>query len=273
MWVFGHAALGYLLVRGIHPKGLADGGPRLLFLVLLFANLLDIVHVPPSARILSHTLPGTVLFYLLAVYLCERWGIVTPPEVGRSPGEGRGPFLRSFLVGERGILLLATFSHVLGDLIASGYSILFPLTNAQYSIVPFSSPAGLIVGVILVMMAIIFMRRDGGHTALLGYLTEEVNRFNRDWQPRRPIDGGLVIPTLYGLGVVFVIGQLSYFVIRQVDVIARYSSSHVMALVAFILLTYWTLRPVIDTERTSRREDGKTSGPGDVGDTTEGPSP
>ncbi len=108
MWILGHTALAYLMVRFVFRIKKTEPRPGLLLYVFLFANIQDALHFG-ALRQITHNFIGAVLFPLLWIYLFEKWGMIRKED--------------------RFLLLAAALCHLIGDF---GFSSFLPLVRAGF---------------------------------------------------------------------------------------------------------------------------------------------
>lgn len=108
MWILGHTALAYIVLRAIRYR---EQGPRLVFLVFVFANIIDSLHLG-DLRIPAHTSIGALVWVGLWLYAFRKLGLASRREVP--------------------MLAAAAFTHVLGDLAFSGFYLLWPVDGTKF---------------------------------------------------------------------------------------------------------------------------------------------
>ncbi|MBI5000257.1 MAG: hypothetical protein HZB92_01840 [Euryarchaeota archaeon] len=118
MYLLGHSAFAYLLCRLGYLAKKRDPDPRIVLLVMVFANVPDATHFG-IFREMTHNVIGTVLFALLCMLVLERLKVV---------GQRDFP-----------VLLFAALTHAWMDIFFSGYQIAFPPYFYSYTMFAWNS--------------------------------------------------------------------------------------------------------------------------------------
>lgn len=160
MWVIGHTAFAYLLIKPLFIFTKKKVEPRLIFFIFIFANLIDSVHYGPLRRIFHNPI-GTIIFAVFWLIFFEKCKIIHKTEFP--------------------LLLFATGTHVLADVIFSSYFLLFPLNTNSYSIYGWNSSENLIVGAIMVMAFLLIFFLSGDYRRLKDFISEEKTQWRRNF--------------------------------------------------------------------------------------------
>lgn len=192
MWIVGHTALSYLVVRcGFSIAGKRPG-PSLILMVLIFGNIIDALHFGPL-RDLTHNPFGTVLFALLWVSIFQRLGLLHGKDAP--------------------ILLGVSVVHAAGDLIFGGYLPFFPFSGAAYWFRPWNSIEDLLVESLLAIIFMVVLIVTGDFSELKGFASEQRKMFFELFTWRRPLRTELLHSYLFIAFYLLVIGQFVYYLI------------------------------------------------------------
>jgi len=192
MWVIGHTAFAYLLIKSIFSHSKRKLEPKLVIFVFIFANLIDTVHYGPLRTIFHNTI-GTVIIVVFWLLFFEKCKIIQKTEFP--------------------ILLFATGTHVLADVVFSDYFLLFPLNNIRYSIFGWNSSENLIVGAIAVMIFLLIFFRSGDYRELRNFIFKEKSQWCRNFTFKRLINPTWFTLYLFIAFYLFTFAQFIFFVL------------------------------------------------------------
>lgn len=113
MWVIGHTAFAYLIVKPIFVVIRKELDPNLILFIFIFANIIDSLHFG-FLRYYSHNLIGTVFFSVFWLLFFEKFKIVEKKDFT--------------------VLLFVVGTHIITDLVFSDYFLLFPINKKSYSV-------------------------------------------------------------------------------------------------------------------------------------------
>ena len=163
MYLLGHSAFAYILCRLGYLAKRRDPDPKIVLLVMVFANVPDATHFG-IFREMTHNVAGTVLFALLCLLFLERLKVINQ---------------RDFPV-----LLFAALTHAWMDIFFSGYQIAFPPNIYSYTMFAWNSETHIIVEGLLGIGFIVLLHFSGD----LGRMTYLARR---EWAGLRAHKGRL----------------------------------------------------------------------------------
>ena len=113
IWIVGHSAIAYLVIKSIYLGFKKEISPRLLIFIFIFANILDSLHFG-SLRWISHNLIGAIVYSGIWIIIFIKLKLVYKKEII--------------------ILYIAVFTHILGDVMCASFSFFVPFSYKPYSI-------------------------------------------------------------------------------------------------------------------------------------------
>ena len=191
MWIVGHTALAYLVVRsGFFIAGKRPG-PALIFMVLVFGNILDATHFG-WLRDVTHNPAGPVLFTLLWALIFQRFGLVGKKDLG--------------------ILMSAGAVHAAGDLVIGGYLPFFPFSGRAYYVWPWNSLEDLLLETILgaIFLAVLFLSRD--YRGLVDFAADQRRDFLAAIRTRSLFRRELLHAYIFIAFYLLMVGQFVFYV-------------------------------------------------------------
>jgi len=190
MWLLGHTALAYLILRFLFFRKGKEPEPYQLFYLLVFANILDAMHFGSFLRALTHSLAGAVLFPLAWIIFFRRSGTFTREDVP--------------------LMLTAALLHVVGDLLFAGFTPFLPLSSGSYTLFPWNGFLDQVVEGILGLVFLVVLVRSGDLKKLRQTIPREKERFFATHKA-----GASYFPVLFSFFLVllfwaFAVGQFFY---------------------------------------------------------------
>ncbi|MDO9537805.1 MAG: hypothetical protein Q7J68_05765 [Thermoplasmata archaeon] len=224
MWVTGHLAFAYLLIIPFYLYKKKEMEPILILNIFIFANLIDAIHIGPL-RLISHNLIGTSIFVAFWLLLFYKINVI---KIGYVP-----------------ILIIAVASHVVGDLLFSGYSLLYPFENQSYVIYGWNTPEHMIVGSLLVFafLGLFLMNRD--YSRLREFLHGEEQNFLHEFKFNKLFSSNFVTYYVFFAFRLFIIVQLGLFIFSNITGLSNWIwytwaclASFVLCAITFSMLTF-----------------------------------
>ena len=190
MWLLGHTALAYLVLRFLFFRKGKEPEAYQIFYLLVFANILDAMHFGSFLRTLTHSLAGAVLFPLAWILFFRRCGTFTRED---------GP-----------LMFAAALLHVVGDLLFAGFSPFFPLASGSYTLFPWNGFLDQTVEGVLGVVFLVILVRSGDLKKLRQTVPREKERFFTTYKA-----GKSYFPVLFTFFLVFLfwafaVGQFFY---------------------------------------------------------------
>lgn len=131
MWIVGHTAIAYLIIKFICICNKKEIPPRLLIFIFIYANILDSLHFG-QLRFLSHNIIGAVLYSGFWILVFLKLNLIKKKEIS--------------------ILYLAMITHIIGDILCTSFPL--PLFSIDYYIWKFNAIEHLTFSI---FMTIIFL--------------------------------------------------------------------------------------------------------------------
>jgi len=234
MWIVGHTALSYLVVRCGFSIASKRPGPSLILMVFIFGNIIDALHFG-WLRDLTHNPFGTVVFALVWVLIFQRLGLLKGMDIP--------------------ILLGVSVVHAAGDLIFGGYLPFFPFSGAVYWYRPWNSIEDLLVESLLAVIFIVVLIVSGDFSELKGFATKERKKFFVLFSWKRPLRTGLLYSYLFIAFYLLVIGQFVYYLIwKQLGSLLALDIYFDTFMAAFVLFIGVISLMAVGTGKTDVRE-------------------
>ena len=192
MWVIGHTAIAYLLIKPIVNMRKKQMDPTLIIFIIFFANLIDFVHFG-SLRNFSHSLIGTLLLTGVSLWTFKRLNLIEKSEFS--------------------IFLFVVGTHIIVDILFSTYNLLFPVNNVKYSIYGLNSPQDFAIESISVIIFIIVFVYSDDYLVLKTYITQNMEQFFHEIGLKAIFNVSLYPFYIFGLFYLFSIAQLGFFLV------------------------------------------------------------
>jgi len=192
MWITGHTALAYLVVRSGFSLAGKKPGAGLLLMVFIFGNILDALHFG-WLRNFTHNPFGTILFPLLWAYIFHWTGHLRKEDFP--------------------IVIGASVVHAAGDLVFGGYLPFFPFSWNVYMYDVWNSPANLIFESVVTVLFLAVLLWTGDWRALMEFGQEERRLFFERFAWRRPVQRALLNSYLFIAFYLLIIGQFVYYLL------------------------------------------------------------
>jgi predicted membrane protein len=158
MWILGHTAFAYLLVKLLFPSIRKECNGKLLLFIFIFANITDATHFGPL-RTLVHNTIGTLLFSYIWIRFFRYHeiidGKITP------------------------ILLTATTTHIIGDLLFSYYHPFLPFSDYAGTLYAWNSTENIIVESLIGFIFLVVFVRSGDLRRFQKYSFSETLLFRK----------------------------------------------------------------------------------------------
>jgi hypothetical protein len=218
MYVLGHTAFGYLLIRSFSNYSKFELEPKIIFLVLIFANIIDVIHVG-IFRFAGHNLigtsivTGTGLILLYKFKMIERWHFP--------------------------ILFSASLTHVLTDYWFSKYHLLFPITDKGFVVFGFNTIEDLLAESFFGVFFIVILIFTGDIVILKKFIIKQKIKIKKYWNLRNIFNSRFyyfyvsVLFTLFILGQLFVYFTLNY---KQLLIFSWYHYIYLLIYFFFIII-------------------------------------
>ncbi len=184
MWLLGHTALAYLVIKLTNRSTKIKLEGRIIAMIFIFANILDATHVG-YLRMWGHNPLGTLLFTAFWIF-----------------------FFGFFRLVERkhyALLLMASMLHVVGDLLFSGYHLFVPFNYDRLTVYTWNSYEDLIAESLLVMFFLAVFILSNDQMEYRKFLLREKKRFLRRFsrhkilKPEHFVFEALVLYLLFAL--------------------------------------------------------------------------
>ncbi|MFX0200200.1 MAG: hypothetical protein ACFFCW_29120 [Candidatus Hodarchaeota archaeon] len=217
MWVIGHTAFAYLIVKPMFVFIKKELDPNLMLFVFIFANIIDVLHFS-FFRFYSHNLFGTVVFSVFWLLFFRKFEIIKK---------------RDFIV-----LLFIVGTHIITDLVFSDYFILFPINKKPYSVYGLNSIEDLITESVFAMAFLLFFYHSRDFYKLKTFLSKEKKKFFNNLNFKAIFNPSIFTFYLFVAFYLFNAVQLSFFVITTLNELLKGSWYFWMFLISFIAFFY-----------------------------------
>jgi hypothetical protein len=217
MYIVGHTALAYLILRPILALDKTDQKAVKIFYIFIFANIIDIINYNVF-RYLGHNLIGTIIFSSFWMMVFYKLNLI------------KFKYFPLFFI--------ATGTHVVADYLFTEYYFFVPFYDMIYSVFGYDTHYGLVAELILFL---IFLPVFFG----LGDCKRMKNFFYNAKQKTMSsvYEGAIIVPAITSLLFIafflFIIAQLAVFFVTN-----RYCITHcgwipgtyIIAFILFIIL-------------------------------------
>ena len=186
MYILGHTAFAYLLLRPFISFKDDKFGPEILLFIFIFANIVDAVHFG-HIRVLAHNPIATFLFAGFWIVILNRVGLLRKSYL---------PFV-----------LVAAASHIVGDYLFSEYHFLIPFSEAGFSVFGFNSYVAMVVESILAALFILVFSLSGDLKLMSQFIKLEKKIFINEFNFKNLFSPKFYYFDLYLLFYLFSLGQ------------------------------------------------------------------
>ena len=244
MWIVGHTAFTYLLLKGSTTAVKRTLSGRAILFIFVFANILDATHIG-FGRYLVHNPIGTFLFSSLWLYAFFYWGLIDRRLVP--------------------LLVSAVLCHIITDLLFGGYYFLIPSLWKEYAIFPWDAVEDLITETVLFVAftIVFFLTKD--FQRLKDYINNEARRFSKVHSVQKALRPKhfpfllFTVLTLFSLAQIFV---YSYKNLSWLLAMGMYKLLFLFVMISFaIILISLGRRNLIRTPQAPPRSSQGTSWP------------
>jgi hypothetical protein len=236
MWIIGHTAFTYLLIKGTRSLDKKGIEPRTLLFVFVFANIIDATHIG-FGRQLWHNPLGTFLFSAGWILAFRYWG----------------------LIGKRDIPLLASavLSHVLLDFLFGGYYFYYPFTDQMISVFPWDGVQDLMTESVLFVLfvAVLFLSKDWSR--MTEYILREKDRFSRRYRLWRIHQPRFFPFYLYIVMTLFAFAQAVVYINKDQHELASLVWFYVLFMLVLISFALVLLSFLFPGDHSSRNAKGR----------------
>ena len=202
MYILGHTAFAYILIRPFYNYFDLRLEPKMVLLIFVFANLIDAIHFG-AFRLAGHSIIGTVLF--TAVWLIFFY------------------YLKLIETHQVPILMAASFTHIVTDYWFSDYHFLFPLTEKGFVLFGFNSFEALLAGSIFGIIFILILLGTGDLGQLKKFIITQKMIFNEYCGIKNFYKSKFYFFFLFILIYLFIIGQFIIFLIMSYNYLLQFS--------------------------------------------------
>ncbi len=198
MWIIGHTALAYLMIKLKYRIVKKRLDPNLIIFIFIFANLIDSLHFG-ILRFLTHNLVGTIFYTLLWLFIFEKCKIIKKKNYVD--------------------LLIAATAQVIGDILFSGYYLLDRFNAIVYYIYGWNSTEHLIIGSVIVMLFIIIFLFSGDSFRLENLIQEIKKNLFKGFFLKKIFKSSFFPFYLFLIFYLFTLVQLIIFIMLFFDVL------------------------------------------------------
>jgi hypothetical protein len=225
MYVLGHSAFGYLLIRSFSKYLKIELEPKIIFLVLIFANIIDVIHFG-IFRFAGHNLIGTFIVTSMGLILLSNFKMI---ERRHFP-----------------ILFSASLTHVLTDYWFSKYHLLFPFTDKGFVVFGFNTMEDLIAESFFGVFFIFVLFLTGDLNILRRFISKEKHKVKKLWKFKSIFLSEFYYFYIYSLFTLFILGQLFVFLTLNYNHIFDVSWYHLMFLLVYLSFTIFWISTFFD---------------------------
>lgn len=198
MWIIGHTAFAYLLIKFKYRVTKKRLDPNLIIFIFIFANLLDSLHFG-NLRFFTHNQIGTVFYSLLWLFIFEKCKIIKKKDYVD--------------------LLIAVAAHVIGDILFSSYYIIYLFNITAYSIYGWNSTEHLIIGSVIVMLFITIFLFSGDSFKLENQIQEIKKNLFKGFSLKKIFNNSFFPFYLFLIFYLFTLIQFMIFIMLFFDVL------------------------------------------------------
>ncbi len=218
MYIVGHTALAYLVLRPFISSRKAGDLTRAIILIFICANIIDILNYK-TLRYYGHNLLGTFLFTGVWIAI----------------------FYKLKLIEKRTVPLLfaATGTHVIADVLFSEYYLFAPFENTAYSYFGIYGPIDHLAESVLFVSFLIVFISTKDHLKLKEFLDSEKIKLSQPFEYTDSYGQGLIISIIFIAFYLFSVLQLFYFIFESRFLLSIYMKRtwlYLGAFIAFIIL-------------------------------------
>ena len=213
MWVIGHTAFAYLIVKPIFVFIKRKLDPNLMLFLFIFANIIDVLHFR-FLRYFSHNPIGTVAFSVFWLLFFEKCKMIEKKDFT--------------------VLLFVIGTHIIADLVFSDYFLLFPINRKPYSIYGLNSTEDLITESVFVMAFLLLLFHSGEYYKLRTFLCKEKKKFFNNLTIKAIYNPSLFVFYLFVVFYLLNTAQLSFFVLTTFNELLMGSYYFWMFLISFV---------------------------------------
>ncbi len=217
MWIIGHTACAYLLIKLVYNLKKQKIGPNSVIFIFIFANLIDSLHFG-ILRIMTHNLIGTLLYSILWLFIFKK--------------------LKLIIKNDYPALLIAVSTHIITDILFSSYYLFFPFKSTSYSIFGWNSPEHLIVGSFIVILFIIVFILSGDFLKLKLFVREKRKNFFSEFYLKKIVKKQHFPFYLFIVFYLFLIAQFLIFLYLFINVLLEGIWYFWMFLIVFGLFSF-----------------------------------
>jgi hypothetical protein len=188
--------MAYIVLKIIFRYYKKDMGPKTLFFIFIFANILDALHEGPI-RSFSHSLLGTMLFSTFWIWFFHRYKIINRNHIP--------------------VLYTAVFVHIVTDTLFSNYKYLYPFVGTGYTVFGWNTPSHLAFEAVASVIILPILFYSGELQALRHFMLKETRKFLEQFSLKKLYNPELFIYYLYLALLAFVIAQFGINLFLNTD--------------------------------------------------------
>ncbi len=220
MFIIGHTALSYLVIRPFLFVDKHNLKPKTIFFIFIFANIIDIINIG-LLRDLGHNLIGIFLFSGFWLLLFNRYDLIQ----------------KSFFP----IFIILICLHVFADYLVSNFALFYPLNDTRYFVYYYDPHMGrLIEGIIATIFILFFITSKDFHK-MKKFIGSEKIKFFKSFNRKNLFNPDLFIFYMFIAFYIFCFVQLFIFLRDQTicltNLIAGVWLFFIMYILFIILLT------------------------------------
>jgi hypothetical protein len=220
MYIVGHTALAYLVLRPF-LRSKDPNLPVAILSIFIFANIIDIMNYS-YFRYYGHNLIGTFIIAVVWLVIFKKLKLIQNKIVP--------------------LLLIATGTHVVADVVFSEYYLFVPFNNKAYSIFGYYGPIGHLAESILFGIFLLVFISTKDYLKLKEFLNQEKIKVNQPFEYTNSYGRGLIISIIFIAFFLFSILQFIYFSFESMFYLSHFYKRTWLYLGAFIvflgILTY-----------------------------------
>jgi hypothetical protein len=213
MYIVGHTALAYLVLRPF----LRSKDPNLpinILFIFIFANIIDLMNYS-YFRYYGHNLFGTFFIAGICLVVFKKFKLIENRIIP--------------------LLLIATGTHVIADVIFSEYHLFAPFDNKAIALIGYNPVIGHLAESILfgIFFMVIILTKD--HLKLKDFLIKEKIKVSQPFEYTNSYGKGLIVSMVFIAFFLFSILQLMYFSFESMFYLSHYYKRTWLYLGAFII--------------------------------------
>jgi len=217
MWIIGHTALAYLMIKLKYRIAKKRLDPNLIIFIFIFANLIDSLHFG-ILRFFLHNQVGTVFYSLLWLFIFEKCKIIKKKDYTD--------------------LLIAATAQAIGDILFSGYYLLDRFNPTVYYIYGWNSTEHLIIGSVMVMLFLIIFLFSGDCFKLENHIQGIKKNLLTGFSLKKIFNNSFFPFYLFLLFYLFTLVQFVIFIMLFFDVLLNGILIFWMFLIVFSFFTF-----------------------------------